>query len=688
MPVNVPAPPQMREVSMEAAAQLRQSKVVTPETAVRRGGNSKPIPENIQQGKKHAEDLRKFDREHKDPAEAIQEARNKSIKPLTETEYIQLNRVNPNLAEEARQFGSYSEVMTEAQKLGKPPAEIAQARGVQNFDDARSAVIDRMVQFDVFQQIPGFSEMKPEAQRQFVEENFATNPRVRALYIQEMRSISREATGLPDDQNAKNSAEQSATQSERVVKRNQLIDRLRARLGEKGKSLTNEQVEEMFAGARDVAEVRMQLFDKLLDQNNISSAAVRQRDQLQSDIGQLDSQLRRLDAQIKAKLGDVATLQKQRETISQTLQSNKDALSRITITSEQELVINEVNRAVYGTVDVRAGGTRVGGVDSDLTAIHVSLQQEQSQVVNASLSPEQEALQKQGEVLRTNLEDRMQNALSAKVEDTLYEQIEESRAIIERKMLAESAEKSEAEKNLMDKSLGRLAEQQNNNWIGMDKEKGTRTVNYEQIGKDVRYLVQEGTEGRKRLILRDLMMGGEGAIIRMNGVDGKPLTMNSDGTLVNADGTPYTITVQQRQPDGSYTPTEVQGSWKNVPYEQLPQESRDVLTKIDQEQGTPYATRLIMDLEQARHPHSLKEGFKILGNLRSLNLQRDEITSLYTKMGDVLVDGIQKGKDADKILEKLANMGYPDITDMGRKGLIPLLLMVIMMFSGFKKDES
>ncbi|MCX6730526.1 MAG: hypothetical protein NTZ55_01635, partial [Candidatus Roizmanbacteria bacterium] len=471
--------------------------------------------------------------------------------------------------------------------------------------------------------------------------------------------------------------------------RNLTIDRMRARLGDKAKNLTNEQVQQMFAGGRDVSEVRMQLFDTLLDQNNVPSGAVRQRDSLQAEVGSIEAQMRSIDAQLQAKTGDKNVLSEQKKALGVRLKQSQQSLQGIIITPDQEQIISEVNRAVYGMKDFRANGAMIGGVEAELTSIHHSLQTEATASPTEALTPEQEVLQQQGEKLRAELQERMQNALRTSVEDTLSEQIDESRRILERKMLAETANIAETERTNKDKALVRIAEQQSHNWIGMDKEKGTRTINYESIGTDARYIANEGPEGVQRLMLRDLMSGGEGAIIRMVGKDGRPLTMNPDGKLFDADGKEYKITVQQRTPEGEYKSVEATATWENIPYDQLPTESRDLLTTLNQEQGDNYATRLVMDLEQARHPHSIREGVNILGNVRALNLSRDEITSLHTKLGDVLTKGVQKARDADSILSRLRDAGI-DVTDRNKMvGILPMLLMLMSMFGlgGFKKKQ-
>lgn len=686
MGINAPSTP-MREVSMEAAAQMRRV-VPSAEVLSKRGGSSKPIPEEITRGQKHAAELRQFDQEHKDPAETVRASIDKSVRPLSNTELAQLDKVDKKLATEARQFGTYTEIMAEARKTGADPMEIAQKRNIPDFDITRTSVVDRMTRLDIFQEIPGFSGMDAEQQRVFVEESFGSNPRVRAIYIQEMRAISREAMGLPEDQTARNTGEKARGDAERSGLRNLTIDRMRARLGEKGKNLTNEQVQQMFTGGRDVSEVRMQLFDTLLDQNNVPASLVRQRDSLQAEADTIDTQIRSIDAQIQAKSGDKAVLDEQKKALAKRLAETRRTLGSIVITQEQEVTINEVNRAVYGTRDFRAGGALVGGVDAELTSIHNSFRAEQSASGTAPLSPEQELLQQQGEQLRTELQDRMENALQTSVENTLVEQIDESRSILERKMLAETAEKTEAEKTNKDRALVRMAEQQSHNWIGMDKEKGTRTINYEVIGQDARYLASEGQEGVKRLMLRDLMLGGEGAIIRMNGADGAPLIMSPEGKLLNVDGTEYKITVQQRTAEGEYKPIVTTATWENIPYESLPQESRDLLTTLHQEQGNSYAARLIMDLEQARHPHSIKETWKVLGNLKTLNLTRDEVASLHTKLGGALTEGVQKAHEADDILERLRERGI-NVTSKDKMGM-RILLMLLAMFGlgGFKKKES
>ncbi|MCX6732614.1 MAG: hypothetical protein NTV98_03685, partial [Candidatus Roizmanbacteria bacterium] len=79
----------------------------------------------------------------------------------------------------------------------------------------------------------------------------------------------------------------------------------------------------------------------------------------------------------------------------------------------------------------------------------------------------------------------------------------------------------------------------------------------------------------------------------------------------------------------------------------------------------------------------------ILGNLQKINLSRDEITSLHTKLGDVLTDGVKKAHDADNILNRLRDAGI-DVTDRNKAGLMPLLLMLMSMFGlgGFKKKEA
>lgn len=685
--MGVSSPTPIREVSMEAAAQMRRA-VPSAEVLGKRGGSSKPIPEEISRGQQHAAELRQFDQEHKDPAETVRASMDKSVRPLSNTELAQLDKVDKKLATEARQFGTYTEVMAEARKTGADPMEIAKQRNITHFDATRTSVVDRMSRLDIFQEIPGFSAMDTEQQRAFVEESFGSNPRVRAIYLQEMRAISREAMGLPEDQTARNTGEKARSDAERSGLRGLTIDRMRARLGEKGKNLTNEQVQQMFAGGRDVSEVRMQLFDTLLDQNNVPAGLVRQRDSLQAEVGTIDTQIRSIDAQMQAQTGDKAALDEQKKALTRRLSETQKALGAIVITPEQEATINEVNRAVYGTRDFRAGGSLVGGVDAELTSIHASFKAEQLAPSTSPLSSEQELLQRQGEQLRAELQERMQDVLKVSVENTLVEQIDESRNILERKMLAETAEKTEAEKTNKDRALVRLAEQQSHNWIGMDKEKGTRTINYEVIGQDARYLANEGQEGVKRLMLRDLMLGGEGAIIRMNGEDGQPLVMSPEGKLLNADGTEYKITVQQRTPEGEYKPVVTTATWENIPYDSLPAESRDMLATLHEEQGNSYATRLIMDLEQARHPHSIRETWNVLGNLKTLNLTRDEITSLHTKLGGALTEGVQKAHDADDILERLRERGI-NVTSKDKMGMT-ILLMFLAMFGlgGFKKKES
>ena len=697
MPVNNPAPAEVIQVqpAMSEAA-LHRARGIP-----QKGQQQPAVSEALFKAQERVKGLKTYEEQHpKDAASIVAEARGKRAQPLSSTELKHLKSVDPTLAKEAEQFGTYSEVMAEAIKTGKEPSAVATGQKIPNFEATRNAVVGRLVQLDIFQQMEGFKDLSSEQQKTFVESTFATNDRVRALYFQEMRAVSHDAMALPEDQQTKTNTETKQKTTERTAQRKSTINRMRARLGVDDTQLSDGQVEAMFAGGKTPEEARLEVMDAALRVKNIDPAQYHAQQEVraaQARLAELQSQFQKahnegslagstfnLELYLQ---GNAATNAVQE--YKQLIQRNEQ-LSAIKTDSinGKDADIESVRRAVYGTVDLDAGGGRVGGVDAELRAIYQNMAQEVQAAPNQPLTPEQQQLQQQREQLRNTLQERMQESLNTAVETAWGEQIEEVRDIMERKQLAETAEKDKLEMTQKDNALVRLAEQQNHNWIGMDREKGNRTVNYEQIGTDVRYLAREGEEGVKRLMLRDMMMGGEGAIIRVNGADGSPLHMNTEGTLLNKDGTPHAITVQQRQPDGTYVNKSVPATWKNIPYDSLPEESRGLLNTLQQEQGNAYATRLIMDLEQARHPHSLKEGFKILGNLQTLNISRDEITALHTKLGDVLVNGIQKAKDADKILATLAAKGM-NLTEHGGKSFGSLLLMLMMLLGlgGRKKED-
>ncbi|MFH0773802.1 MAG: hypothetical protein V1922_05845 [bacterium] len=663
--------------TLETAAQLHRAPVEAPKAPPAKAPK-------IVEAQKQADTLRQFEAEHKDPREVVQQSRDRSARPLTPTELANLKKVDPKQAEQAERFNTYSEVMAEAKRTGKPPAEVAKAKGTTDFDKTRDAVEDQMRQLPVFQDMEGFRDMTPAEQRAFVEESFGTNDRVRAIYLTQMREVSRDAMTLPEDQKTKTSGETAQRTTERSAQRKATIDRMRARLKATDQDLSDTQVEAMFKSGQTPEEARLSVMDALLEKKGINPTEYHAHQEAQAADARLaELQNEFQDAHKKGPHAGNAfdldgflsgnSADKRVQEYKQ-LQQRKAQIAKIpsTIQPDQETTIEEVKRAVYGKMDFDAG-QRVGGIDAELQAIHQNMTTETQVSPNQIFTPEQQQLQQEREQRIVALQEKMEKALSKSVEDTLIEQIDETRDIMERKTLAEQADKEEGEKTLKDKATSRMVEQQNHNWIGMDKAKGNRTINYDQIGSDARYIAREGEDGVKRLILRDMMMGGEGAIVKMSDENGQPLTMNPEGKLVRADGSVYNITVQQRGESGQYSPVSVPATWENVPYESLPEEGRNVLNTLQQEQGDAYATRLVMDLEQARHPHSLGERWKVLGKLKTLNLSRDEITAIHTKLGDVLEKGVQQARDADHILDRLAAQGV-DVTASGSKTLIGLLV--------------
>jgi len=683
MPVNAPvtmeaAPPNVARVAAEMA---KNAAPRTPEQMARDGG----VKGTLTAEQTLAQELRQFQAKEQTKGDMFAEVRARNTRSLDATELKHLETVNPTAASEARQFTTYTDVMREAARTNTDPAKIAEQKGLKDFAQLRTDVVGRMMQLDVFQAMEGYRSMTPEEQRQFVEDSFATNDRVRAAYFQEMRALSREALNLPEDPAARSRGEQSARTAENNVFKTVAVKDLRAKLGSLGTELSDAEIDALFAGGTSPEAARMELFNTLLDKSGVDSNAVRQRDVLRAQAKTAQEQLNLVDAQLKSKPTNEAELQAKKAGLEATLKRTNEQLSTIKPSPEDEQKITEVNNAVYGVDDIRAG-VRVGGVYDELRAISQRMKVEsQTNPSSDELSADDKALQQKREQLVRDLSERMGGALGKSVENVWMEGIDEVRDIMQRKALAETAGKEKAEMTLKDNALVRLAEQQDHNWIGMDRKSGRRTVNYEGIGHDVRYGGNGGLEAVKRLQLRDLMMGGEGAIIKMQDPSGGELRMNADGKLVKTDGSEYRITVTVHEGD-QYVQKEQTATWENIPYDQLPEEGRKVLESVFDQTKNDYVTRMFMDLEQARHPHSLKEGWNILGNLRELNLSRDEITKAHTMLGDLVVEGIQQGKYGDQVLEKLRGMGI-DATDAGKKGLIPLLLMLIGLLGSFAKKE-
>ena len=684
MGVNAPTQVEAPPVRLAEAAQLHGKAVI--------GAGEGSKDKAVVASRERAKQLKEFDSTHKDAKDGIVEARNKRARPLSPTELTQLRKVDPKLADEAEQFNTYTDVMAEAVKTGKTPGEVAKSRGDSDFDKTRTAVVDRLAQLDVFQGMDEFKAMNPQQQRDFVESTVGTNDRVRAAYLREMRKIGTDAAALPEQQKVINEGI-SPQQARREI---QIGERVNKRLGNKNHVKTYADVMALLGDADTPEEARMKIMDQMLKDNGIEPAVYRAFQEAQLATKRLDD-LQRGFLEVHKK-GPYATgnfdlnayLDKNgndpKVAEYQALQARMQATAALRGKIQPEnpqtsAAITDITDKVYGTIDYSANGQpRVGGIEKDLKELFASRAQD---TAAQSEAPTQEQLQtqQQAEAQKAALGERMQKALAEAVEDTLDAQIDEARAIAERKMLAETADKDEAEKTIKDRALVRLADQQDHNWIGMDEKSGHRTVNYDVIGHDVRYAGAHGEEGVKRLQLRDLMMGGEGAVIKIEGT-----TMGPDGIIKNADGSDFLVDVQERQADGTYVNKKVQGTWENIPLDKLPAEGKSVLESVFAQTKDGYVTRMFMDLEQARHPHSLKEGWKILGNLKNINLTRDEIVNAHNKLGNLVVDGVRKGKEGDQILKKLEGMGL-DVTNEGKKGILPLLMMLIMLLGGFKKKE-
>src|SRR3989338_4528179 len=102
-------------------------------------------PELIK-AQEHARKLREYNESHKDPRESMKRG-DKSIPPLNDNERKQLEKVDPELAKEARQFDDYSTVVDTARRTHKSIEDVCKEQKIKgsDFEANQKAVVNQMM---------------------------------------------------------------------------------------------------------------------------------------------------------------------------------------------------------------------------------------------------------------------------------------------------------------------------------------------------------------------------------------------------------------------------------------------------------------------------------------------------------------------------------------------------------------
>lgn len=621
--------------------------------------------DRIAEGQKTAAELQHVAAENPDPHAVMERARQASVPSLSAVEQKNLQRINPTIAREADQFDTYSSIVSEAALKGQTLEQVAAARGLpaSEFTAMRTEVLTRMGNMNYLKQtIPGLDQMSQETRATFVENYFAANPAVREAYIGQMHAVAERAAGIPEAAGSGNPQQKERLLAERTTTCNQL----RTRLGEAGKDLTDQQIADMFQGGRTVEEVRAQVFDRSLQGHNINAADVRARAGYQTQINSLNSQITLLEQQIGANPPNRDALILQRDGLERQRNTARDAQSKIVFTESQQTTINEVSRSVYGFVDDMAGGIRVGGITAELQSISQNLSAEQR--LNATPQTVQEqAAEAQRQLQMEQLRQQAEGAMEKAVDHALGQAHIDANELQERKVLAQAEIDEKAGRERMADAERRMVIQEDADWVGKDKAHRKRIVRRDQIGADAKRVANDGEEGVRRIMLRQ-MAAGESPLINLT-VDGKPgsqplYQLGADGKPILVEGKP------------------VPATWETVQESQLQATDRELLGQLYDKQHVQLEDRLMRDFDFAKHPRGIKDSLNLLGSLDSLRLTKDEYGYLHEQFGGRMAQAAEASAAMRNITAELKAQGIEP------SGIMAILMFLLALGGGFAKKTA
>ncbi len=630
----------MRMPSMETAAQIRsyapqregQQRVEHPVRADDAKANAR-----LKEGQSQAQELRDQEAKEPDPRRTMERAR--EMPSLNENDHRNLERVNPALAREARNFDTYTSVVNEANTSGKTVEQVLRERNIDqnDFNAMRTDVLTRIGNMNYVRQvIPGLDQLEPSVREAFVENYIAANPDVRRHYVETMRSVGERAAAIPD-----------APQDAALARINGALG-LREGTNGATAALTRAQIDAA-AATGEPGRATLAVYDQLLRNNNIAEPALfREHFQLQREINDIraanpqDSRLAGLDLRLKL--------------IDQSMQFAQHE-------AEYNALNARLTAQVYG--EVNPAGVRVNGIEQEIQTLVKQAEAQRNGAGSENPAQPGQMTEAARQTQMEKLSREMSGALESAIDRTLRESYDDATDLGERKVLAEADRlEKEGQERLADAER-LLVKREDADWVGKDKARRKRVVHRDQIGADVRRVAYEGDEGVRRIMLRQ-MSTGEGAVIHLT-ADGKPggpplQDMGPDGK------TP------QKNPDGSPKPA----TWETVQMSQLSEADRNLFNQLYDRQHVQFEDRLLRDFDFARHPRGLADTLDLIGSAGSLHLTKDEYGFLHEQFGDRMEKAAADSEAMRGITQELKNKGLEP------GGLMALLFALMALF---KKKE-
>lgn len=652
--------------------------------------------EQFEAAQKKGADAEAYAKTHENPRDTIKEQRGLTGR-LSETELKHLGRVDSSLAGEVLQFDTYSSVMEESAKTGKTPEQICEDHkppiNGKQFETVRNEVLGRMVNMQYLQEaIPGFDKKDGPQRLIAVDAYAASHPGVRKLYVESMRDIARRAVAMPEDPTEAAKAGAKGKKDALDTDRGIVIDRIKARLGSKADTLSSDQIEQMFKGGLSVDEVEMNMVDDVLRANKINPVEYHARQEAQAARERMDV-LRRefegthqndkskfyLKAYLKGHSPD-PRVDEYRKLEGRTAEISK--MEQI-ITPKQDQTIREIEESVYGKINYAKGGARVGGMRSDLEAIHDNLKQVRitEQAGKAPLTVDGEKTSADRTLLQEQLRDEMVGALETSIQDAFYEDYDRLDKMNTRKAEADALDAAEKGDVRRHDAILAIEKNQAHHGVETDPITGKKIVHCPDIGADVKRITEDTDNGVRRLELRSLTEGehpvvalyetDERGVVKL-GVDGKPIPKY----FVDEKGLPYK--------DG-VSITKVPATWESVRLEQLSLEDRTLLNEIHASQGESVAQKVMSDYFFGLRPpvrnvelHGTKKDLKLTDG------QQADIAKYLGKGG--IKEAYKDSRDYNTFKKILHERGINP-----NKGGPGWLLMLFLFLGGGvvrKKDET
>lgn len=635
-----------------------------------------PTPEQ-DKAQKHAEQVKAFHEKNKNPRDAIK-SNEKITSSLSDTEKKQLNSVNSDLAKQAEQFDNYSSVVDEARRTHRSIEDVCKAHektdsGFESrFNDSQKAVVDQMIQASyVTGRIPGYKGMSDSNKRLAVEAYVAANPRVRELYVSEMSKIARDAINLSEDPtkaatNAKDSKVADLKGEKKV-----LLEQMRARLGVKDSDLTDDQIEQMYANGRNVDEVEMDMFDAMLKAQKIEPSAYHARQALQRmqalqgefqiSAGKGTKSTFNLEAYIQAHPADQRVIEYNALAVNE--KTNIGLAAQIK--SQDELTIQNVRNAVYGRANYDRGGVMVGGIRAELDKIDSNLRAtKQAENQKSNVTPEAQA---KADAERAVLKVRMEKLMEDSVERALLDDYDELEGDNQRKIAAEAQDAGELGELREKKAITDVNVRQKEHGVKTN-EKGKKVINRTDIGDDARRISQDGDEGVRRIELRNLTEGDD-PVISLKDKDGKPLYVDKNG-----------------KPCDDKASDKREATWRDVNYEQLSKEDRDLLDKIHESQGQRIAETVMVDYFFAQKPPMKGRELEIIGDKKALDLSPAQQADLARYLGgDQIREYFKQSREFSSFKDLLGEIQKSPGGEHNK--FIAFLLLLLGMAGGLVKKR-